>query len=120
MKVTKKAGASSYIDVKLGTAHTTHQVKLNAAALAAFKDANGDLPPGLPIQRDGTPITAPGQRAVGIVGPESTPVEAHGNFGNVILGGYATQDAIESNLGRVLTADEVSALEHPACGVYLF
>lgn len=103
-----------YIDIRVGECQV-HQVKLDVSELGGVDDANGSLPVGLPIQADGSPIDAAAQVAYGLIGPESVQVGAADHFGNIIISGNVNRDAIEDNLGRVLSADELAAIaETPA------
>lgn len=102
------AGGTGYIDIRVGTAHNVHQATLDVSAITA--DADGYIPPGLPLQASGAPVSGVSQTAKYVVGPEAVKEGAADHFGNVLLDGPLNQDAIEDNLGRVLTADELSAL----------
>lgn len=110
--VTNTAGTGpAYINIRVGDAHNIHQLKLDVSGLTANDDADGYLPPGLPLLATGLPVSAPAQTAVAVVGPEAVKLSAtDDHFGNVILDGVLNQDAIEDNLGRVLSADELAAL----------
>lgn len=107
--VSTTAGGASFIEVRGGAYNNVHQIKLSASALAASRDANGYLPPGLPVQKAGTPVSGASQVAV-VIGPEPVKLGAADIFANVILDGPLTRDAIEDNLGRVLSANELAAL----------
>lgn len=97
----------SYVDVRVGEGHAIHQIKLNAANLAASRDADDYLPAGLPVKADGTAVAAT-QAPYAFIGPEAVKLGANDIFANVILTGVLNRDAIEANLGRVLTADEAN------------
>lgn len=103
------AGGPSYIDVRGGAYNNVHQIKLGAAGLAASRDADGYLPPGLPVLLTGAPVSGAGQTAV-VIGPEPVKLGSVDLFANVIIDGPLTRDAIEDNLGRVLSANELAAL----------
>lgn len=107
----RKIGAEdvAYGDVRVGEGHCIHQIRLDAAALAASRDANGFLPPGLPVRPAGTPVSAAGQNAV-VIGPEPVALGAVNTFGNVICSQGLNGDQIAANLGRAITADERAAL----------
>lgn len=111
MKVTTTAAPTgyAYVDIRIGEA-TIHQRRLNAAALAGNRDADLRLPVGLPIKADGTPVTGAGQSAVALVGPEPVELGAVNVFGNTFEAGVFSRAAIEGNLGRVLSANELAAL----------
>jgi hypothetical protein len=85
-----------------------HQKKLSAAALAGSRDAQGHLPPGLPIAADGTPATDGVKAVVCIVGPDSVRLGDKDVFGNAIFSGLLNRKAIETNLGRALSAEEIA------------
>lgn len=110
IRVTTKPGAEGLIDIRVGGGHLIHQIKVNAAAVAAHRDANNQLKPGLPLKVDGTPITGVGQQAVCVVGPEAVRVEGVDVFVNAIYDKGLSRKRIEDNLGRVLTADELAAM----------
>lgn len=111
IKVTNTPGGIGYIEIRLDPKGCeTHQAIYAVAGLGAFDDADGYLPPGLPLLAAGGPVTGAGQTAWYVVGPEAVELGAANHFGNVILNGILVRDAIEDNLGRVLSADELSAL----------
>lgn len=108
-EVTAAAG-SAYIDIRAGAYNNIHQQIIDVSALAAAVDADGYLPPGLPLLAAGGPVTAAAQTATGVVGPEAVELGSADHFGNVFKDGPLNKDAIEDNLGRALSADELSAL----------
>jgi hypothetical protein len=111
INVTSTAGGTGYIEIRLDPKGCeTHQAILSVSALGAADDANGYLPPGLPLKADGTPVTGSGQTAAYVLGPEAVKLGAANHFANVILNGFLVRDAIEDNLGRALSADELAAL----------
>lgn len=111
ISVTTTAGGTGYIEIRLDPKGCeTHQAIIDVSTLGAFDDADGYLPPGLPLLAAGGPVTGAGQTAVYVVGPEAVKLGAADHFGNVILNGFLVRDAIEDNLGRVLSADELAAL----------
>ena len=111
IEVTKTTGGIGYIEIRLDPKGCeTHQAKMDVSELGGVDDADGYLPPGLPLQADGSPVDASSQTAVYVVGPEPVKVGAVDHFGNVILNGILVRDAIEDNLGRVLSANELAAL----------
>lgn len=116
MRVTNTAAkGTAYADIRVGEGHGIHQVKLDVSTLGGVDDADGVLPPGLPIKADGTPVTAGAQAAYGVIGPEPVKLGADDHFGNVILSGNVNRDMIEDNLARAVSADELTALaEIPA------
>lgn len=105
---TSTAGGVGFVDIRVGVGHAIHQVKLDVSAITA--DADGYIQPGLPLQADGSPISGTSQVAKYVVGPEPVLEGAADHFGNAFLDGALNQDAIEDNLGRVLSANEIAAL----------
>lgn len=99
-------GGTAYGDIRVGEGHTIHQGLLDAAGLAASRDADGYLPPGLPVLATGLPVTA--GTALGYIGPEAVKLGSVNTFGNIIMGGGLNRDMIEDNLGRVLSAAEIA------------
>jgi hypothetical protein len=110
ISVTNTAAAGvSYIDIRVGEA-VVHQGLIDVSALTSVDDANGSLPVGLPLKADGAPVTAGTDVIFGLVGPEPVKLQAADHFGNVFLSGVFNRDAIEDNLGRALTANELAAI----------
>lgn len=108
MSFESTAGGTGYVDIRVGRGHAIHQAFLDVSAITA--DAEGYIPPGLPLTAAGAPIAAPGEVAKYVVGPEAVEEGSADHFGNAFLDGALNQDAIEDNLGRVLTANEIAAL----------
>lgn len=106
---TTAALGRAYIDIRVGHCQV-HQAKLDVSALAASADADGVLPPGLPVVDDGGPVGAGTDVVVGVIGPEPVKLLAADHFGNVILSGNLNRNAIEDNLGRAVSANELAAL----------
>lgn len=103
-KTTENPG-SSYVDIRVGEGHGIHQLQLDAALTA---DDDGYIPAGTPVKADGTAVAAT-QSTYAFVGPESVKKnDAGATPGNIILTGVLNRDAIEDNLGRVLTAEEAT------------
>ncbi len=113
------AGGVGYMDIRFGEGHSIHEGLLDAAALAASRNADLDLPPGLPVLANGGPVSGAAQSAYGIIGPETAKLGAVNRFGNMIFSGGINRDAIEANLGRVLNANELSAISTGLPGVVL-
>jgi hypothetical protein len=105
---TSTTGGIGYINIRVGdvASHNIHEVLLDATALAASRDADGNLPPGLPVSAAGGLVTS--GTAYGYIGPEPVRLGTANTFGNVIRGGGLNRDAIEDNLGRVLSAAEIA------------
>lgn len=111
MSVTNTAAAgTAYVDIRVGEGHGIHQTLLDVSALTGVDDTSGSLPPGLPILVSGAPVSAGAQTAFGLIGPEPVKLAAADHFGNVMLSGVFNRDAIEDNLGRSLSADELTAI----------
>lgn len=108
MSITTTAGGTSYGDIRVGEGHGIHQGLLDAAGLAASRDADGNLPVGLPVLATGLTVTI--GTAYGFVGPEPVKLGATNTFGNLIMTGVLNRDMIEANLGRVLTAAELAGV----------
>lgn len=100
----------SYNDFRVGEYHNVHEMLVDASLSAASRDADNKLPPGLPLLATGGPITGAGQVAVGLVGPEAVSLGATNVFANAVVSGLLNRKMIESNLGRVLSANELSAI----------
>lgn len=101
---------TSYSDIRTGEGHGIHMGLLDATALAASRDADGNLPPGLPVLAAGGPVTGAAQAIYGLVGPEYVKLGSTNLFGNMIFSGMINRDMVEANLGRVLSANELSAI----------
>jgi len=103
------ARGTGYIDVRVGECQI-HQAKLDVSTLTGEVDADDNLPPGLPIRTNGAPVTAGTDAIIGVLGPESAPNGTVDHFANVIISGNLNKNAIEDNLGRALTANELAAI----------
>ncbi len=110
LSFTAATGGTAYADIRVGDSHNVHQVLLDVAALAALDDADGFLPPGLPVLAAGGPVTGAAQTVFGVIGPEPVKMGAANHYGNVFLDGALNRDMIEDNLGAGLSANQVSAL----------
>lgn len=110
MSVTPSAAVGvSMIDIRVGECQQ-HQCLIDVSTLGSHDDAAGYLPVGLPILVTGAPVSAGAQTAFGLIGPEPVKLGAVDHFGNVIISGAVNRDAIEDNLGRALSADELTAI----------
>jgi hypothetical protein len=85
-RTTLDTGGVSYMDIRFGEGH------------------------GIPVLATGLPVSGAGQSAYGIIGPEAQKLGSVNRFGNMIFSGPLNRDAIEANLGRVLSANELSAI----------
>lgn len=113
IRVKKTPGdGPTYGDVRAGAYNNVHQIKLAVSGLSAAADADGYIPPGLPIRNAGTVgalVSGADQSAV-VIGPEAVRLGAADHFANVILDGPLNRGMIEANIGRVLSANELAAL----------
>lgn len=108
LSITNTAGAGvNYVDIRVGSDHSIHQLQLDATNLAGARDAAGYLPAGLPVNAAGQLVltTVP---VHGYVGPEPVKLGTVNVFGNIIRAGGLNRDAIEDNLGRVLNTAELA------------
>lgn len=118
-----------------GKADYTHQMAVDITALTAAEvDAYGYLKPGVPLQKTGALVSAPGQVIFGVV-PEALNVlnlnvMNPDTFANalaaagvqqiaVVTIGQVNKAIIEENLGRALTADELAAFAAAGCTIKL-
>ena len=108
LSITSTAGGTGYADIRVGDSHNVHQMLFDVSAITA--DSDGYIPPGLPLLADGSAVSGADQTATGVVGPEPVKEGAADHFGNVILDGALNRDMIEDNLGRSLSANELTAL----------
>ncbi len=106
---TTAARGRAYVDVRVGECQI-HQGLIDVSTLSGEVDADGFLPPGLPIRKTGAPATGTTDVMLGVIGPEPVKLQAADHFGNVILSGNLNRDAIEDNLGRALNANELASL----------
>ena len=113
-------GGISYKDIRFGGDQCLiHEGLLDATLLAASRDADKNLPPGLTVLSTGGPVSGAAQAAYGIIGPEVAYLGTGNRFGNMIFSGGLNRKAIEANLGRVLSANELSAIATGLPGVVL-
>lgn len=106
---TTAARGRAYIDVRVGECQI-HQGLIDVSTLGSEDDADGFLPPGLPIRKTGAPATGTTDVMLGVIGPEPVKLQSADHFGNVIISGNLNRDAIEDNLGRALNANELASL----------
>lgn len=130
MKVTTSAiGGQDYGNPFVGPTLFPSQI---AVVLTGFTSAEidslGYLRPGTPIKVDGTLVSGAAQVIHGVI-PEAIKV-ANGNAAGDISGagtqqltvitiGQVNKKIIEDNLGRVLTANEISAFGAAGCLIKL-
>lgn len=103
------ARGRAYVDIRVGECQV-HQAKLDVSTLTGEVDADDNLPPGLPIRANGAPVTGGTDVLIGVLGPESAPNGTVDHFANVIISGNLNKNAIEDNLGRAISANELAAL----------
>lgn len=109
IQFTSTAGGTGYIDIRVGDGHGIHQGLVDVSEVTGVDDADGYLPIGLPLTAAGDPVGA-AEDAYGVVGPEPVKVGTADHFANMIFTGVLNRDAIEDNLGRSLTADELAGI----------
>jgi hypothetical protein len=99
----------TYADIRIGECQV-HQCKIDVSTLTGVDDADGVLPPGLPILVTGAPVTGTTDAVFGVIGPEPVKLQSADHFGNVIISGNLNKNMIEDNLGRALDANELASM----------
>lgn len=132
LKVKKTAGGTTYAPVFLGEILAMEQVLVDVSELTTAEvDADGWLKPGVPFKQDGT--LADGSGHIYAVNPEPqdlmlstippTDVSLAADTKTFPLGmgtmGIVNRDVIEDNLGRALTANELTAFTTAPCKINL-
>lgn len=132
MHVKKTAGGTTYAPVFLGNILAMEQVLVDVSELTTAEvDADGWLKPGVPFKQDGT--LADGSGHIYAVNPEPqnlhldtvppTDVSLAADTKTYPLGmgtmGTVNRDVIEDNLGRALTANELTAFATAPCKINL-
>lgn len=132
MHVKKTAGGTTYTPVFLGEILAMEQVLVDVSELTTDEvDADGWLKPGVPFKQDGT--LADGSGHIYAVNPEPqdlrldtvppTNVSLAADTKTYPLGmgtmGTVNRDVIEDNLGRALTANELTAFATAPCKINL-
>lgn len=119
LTITRTAGDTLYPDPFIQAGHVASVVVAATALTNVFLDSNGYLKPGTILKADGTLITGAGQTAFGMV---RFPIKvAAGNDAGsiaaavsipvpVVTHGIINQTLVADLLGRVLSANELSAL----------
>jgi hypothetical protein len=117
MRVTQTAapgGGKTYIRIIRSGNPGIHQRKLDISAWVSAADADGFLPPGLPIIAGGLPVSGAAQVAIGVIGPEGIEIgDGTGRdiFANSIdAPAHLNGQAIADNKGSVLSANQLAAL----------
>jgi hypothetical protein len=123
------AGGYGYQNVFDGPADHTQTVKVDVTALTDDEvDADGYIKPGVPLSAAGGLVGA----AVAVRGVVLEPIKVADSNGAADLAAASTafwlavptigqvrQDAIEYNLGRALTADEIAGFGLAGCRIVL-
>jgi hypothetical protein len=124
LSVTKTTGTTSYGHPFIGDVLGLQQVVVDISELTTAEvDADGYLKPGVPFKKDGT--LADGSGFIYAVNPEPqyiyhatippTDVSLAADTRTLPLGmgtiGEVNRDIIEDNLGRALTANELTAFD---------
>lgn len=119
------AGGQTYGTPFVGPINHTMPVRLDVSSLDGtdFIDDDGYIKPGTPLTAAGVPASAApgaGTEAVGIV-PEALQVAPSGASADVTAAAdheiavaticQVNQDVIEDNIGRALTANEITNIE---------
>lgn len=132
MHVKKTVGGTTYSPVFLGEILAMEQVLVDVSELTTDEvDADGWLKPGVPFKQDGT--LADGSGCIYAVNPEPqnlhldtippTNTSLSNDTKTYPLGmgtmGTVNRDIIEDNLGRALTANELTAFATAPCKINL-
>lgn len=119
LTVTRTTGDTLYPDPFIQAGHVASVVVAATALTNVFLDANGYLKPGTILKADGTLITGAGQTAFGMVrhpikvanGNDAASIAAATSIPvPVTVSGVINQTLVADLLGRVLSANELSAL----------
>lgn len=128
LNFTRTLGGTAYAAVIVGAVLGMTHIKLDVSTLTpAEVDANGYVKPGVPLQKDGTLVSAAGQSVYGI-----TIEASHFRVDNMGLAadttdpiiavctlGVVNLDIVEDNLGRPLSANELAAFNSAGCRLNL-
>lgn len=132
LKIKKTVGTTTYGPVFLGEILAMEQILVDVSELTTDEvDADGWLKPGVPFKQDGT--LADGSGHIYAVNPEpqdlmlDTVPPTNGTLAadtkTFPLGmgtmGTVNRDIIEDNLGRALTANELTAFATAPCKINL-
>jgi hypothetical protein len=124
LSITNTAGGSSHGNPFVGPLNHTAHVKVDISGLTTNEvDEHGFLKPGVPLKQNGTLVGA-GAFVFGVtveaaklnlttVPPTNTTLGTETGDLFVAVGtiGQVSQDIIEDNLGRALTADELAGFD---------
>src|SRR6185369_9183854 len=122
LSVVKTSGTTTYGHPFIGSVLGLQQVVVDISTLTTAEvDADGFLKPGVPFQKDGTLVSAGSGQFVYAVNPEPQKIVTYTPTDALLLADTATipvgmgtigecnRDIIEDNLGRALTANELTA-----------
>lgn len=123
MAIENVAGGTSYVNPFIGGVDHPAQIKVDVSALTTDEvDAFGYLKPGVPLTKAGILVGAAPAFVYGVTFEAQKIVPA--NPTNVTLAavtadpiitvntvGHINRDALEDNLGRALTADEIAGFD---------
>jgi hypothetical protein len=130
LSITTTSGGTSHGNPFVGPIQYTAHIKPDISALTANEvDANGYLKPGVPFLASGLLVSGAGQTIFGVT-VEAVKVAASNSaadiaavtndpFVAVCTIGQVSQDIIEDNLGRALSANEIAALAAAGCRLVL-
>jgi len=123
-----------YVDPFVGPASHSVQILIDVSGLTTDEvDSDGYLKPGVPFRENGLLISGASQYVFGVTRESVRVGYYNGSYGNTstILDsasdvqvalftiGQVDKGAIEDNLGRSLTANEVDGFESGSCEVIL-
>ena len=128
LSVVKTLGGIAYAAVIVGAALGITHLKLDVSTLSVNEvDADGYLKPGVPLQKDGTLVSAAGQSVYGItiapikIRQDNTALAADTSDPVIAISTIAlvNLDIVEDNLGRPLSANELAAFNGAGCRIQL-
>lgn len=126
---TYTGGEELYADVCMGEPQGVDTIKLDVSAMTVAEvDAYGFLKPGVPLKKDGT-LVGNGEAVYGVV-PNAVKLRGRTNNANlgadtndvhvaVATSGSVQKKAIQKNLGRALTANELAGFAAAGCKIAL-
>lgn len=138
--VTDQAASSTYRQIYLGNdgPEGIYHLKLDVSTMTTDEvDANGVLKPGVPLMSSGSApnvLGVPVTSTNAVFGVTFEPVKLRGRTSNsspalsgdtndlsvaVITSGSVSRRAMEQNLGRALTADEIAGFGLAGCKIKL-
>ena len=128
LSVVKTPGGLAYAAVIVGDADGMTHLKVDVSTLSVNEvDASGYLKPGVPLQQDGTLISAAGQSVYGItiapikIRQDNTALAADVSDPVIAVSTIAlvNLDIVEDNLNRSLSANELAAFKGAGCHLQL-